>query len=263
MNNSNRFTLMIDALTELAKEDSANPASHAPETDLPTLSNVLTDIAPLPREALFLGLAEDGLPVLLNLHDPIPGPILIVGDQACGKTILLQTLARAVELLHSPSEVQYCIVTSYPDEWTNFQNSESNIGVYTTQDDGAQELIKSLVEWAHVNKNDERTFLLLMDDLEFLTKLDQQTEQNLRWLLLRGTSRRIWPVVTLNASRAQNIESWLGFFRTRLFGTIQNPQDAHLVTNSSDDILSSLIPGSQFAIREGRNWLKFLAPLID
>ena len=110
MDNTNRFTLMIDALTELAKEEQANHASHKPETGLPTLSTILADITPLPDEALFLGLAEDGLPVLLNLYDPIPGPILIVGDQACGKTALLQTIARAVELLHSPSDVQYCIV---------------------------------------------------------------------------------------------------------------------------------------------------------
>ena len=263
MDNTNRFTLMIDALTELAKEEQVNHASHKPETGLPTLSTILADITPLPDEALFLGLAEDGLPVLLNLHDPIPGPILIVGDQACGKTALLQTIARAVELLHSPSDVQYCIVTSYPNEWGNFQDRESNIGIYTTQDNGAQELIQSLVEWAHKNKDDDRTFLLLLDDLEFLTKLDQQTEQSLRWLLLRGTSRRIWPIVTLNASRAQNIETWLGFFRTRLFGNIQNLQDTHLVANASNEILSTLAAGSQFAMREGQNWLKFLSPAID
>jgi len=263
MDNSNHFTLMINALTELAKEEQSGHTSHMPEIILPTLNSVLADITPLPEEALFLGIAEDGLPVLLNLDDPIPGPILIVGDKACGKTGLLQTIAQAAELLHSPSDIQYCVVTSHAEEWNNFQDRESNMGVYTTQDNGAQELIQSLVEWAHQNKNDERTFLLLIDDLEFLTKLDQETEQCLRWLLLRGTSRKVWPIVTLNASRAHHIETWLGFFRTRLFGNIQNLQDAHLVANASNDILGTLATGSQFAMREGQNWLRFLAPALD
>ena len=44
---------------------------------------------PCPREALFLEIADDGLPILLNLHDPVPGPLLISADQSAGKTSFL------------------------------------------------------------------------------------------------------------------------------------------------------------------------------
>src|SRR5688572_24370439 len=119
MDKSNQFSLMIDALTELAEEEQAHRTPPAP--GLPTLRTVITDASPLPREAIFLGLAEDGLPVLLNLYDPIAGPLLITGDQASGKTNLLQIIAKAVELTHSPSSVQYAVITQYPDEWANFK----------------------------------------------------------------------------------------------------------------------------------------------
>ena len=76
------------------------------------------------------------------------------------------------------------------------------VGIYATQENTTPELLQSLVTWAHNNKGEGQSILLLIDDLEAITKLDQQTEQNLRWLLLRGPSRRVWPIVTINASRA-------------------------------------------------------------
>ena len=261
MNKTNRYSLMIDALTELAEEEQAHQTTPMP--GLPTLRSVIANASPLPREAAFLGLAEDGLPVLLNLYDAVPGSILICGDQASGKTALLQTIARATDLLHSSSEVQYSVITQYPNEWNNFQNSQNNAGIYSTQNPITQDLLYSLVTWAHNNKGNQQSVLLLIDDLEAVTKLDQQTEQNLRWLLLRGPSRRVWPIVTLNSSCAQNMQSWLDFFRTRLFGHSNSTSDARLITGNSNKNLDGLIAGSEFAMREGNNWLNFWVPVID
>ena len=261
MDKINRFSLMIDALTELAEEEQAHHTTPAPGR--PTLRSAIADASPLPREAVFLGLAEDGLPVLLNLYDPIPGPILISGDQASGKTTLLQTIARATEILHLPSEVQYSVITQQPKEWNGFHGDQNNAGIYATQNPTVQDLLLSLVTWAHNNKGDQQSVLLLIDDLEALTKLDQQTEQNLRWLLLRGTSRRVWPIVTINASRAQNIKPWLDFFRTRLFGCTRDSNDSQLLTGNSNKALTGLIAGSEFTMREGTNWLNFCVPTID
>lgn len=261
MDKTNQFSLMIDALTELAQEEQAHQTPPAP--GLPTLRTVIAEASPLPHEALFLGLAEDGLPVLLNLYDPIPGPILITGDQASGKTMLLQTISQATELLHSPSEVQYGVITQYPEEWISFQNKQNNAGIYAAQDNNSRELLQSLVTWAHNNKGDSQSVLLMIDDLEAVTKLDEQAQQNLRWLLLRGPSRRVWPIITLNVNRAKHMEAWLGSFRTRLFGRIENIQDSNLITGNSNHPLDDLTAGSQFAMREGKNWLNFWSPIID
>jgi hypothetical protein len=260
MDNINRFNLMIDALTELAEEEQAHHTAPAP--DLPSLTSVLADASPLPNEALFLGIAEDGLPVLLNLNDPIPGPILITGDQASGKTALLQMIARAAELLHSPSEIQYGIITQYPQEWGNFPENQINAGVYPAQQNNIQELLQSLFNWAHNNKGSEQSILLLIDDLESLKNIDPQTEQHLRWLLLRGPSRHVWPIMTVNAHGARNVEAWLTSFRTRLFGHIENSQDANFIAGYNNEPLNTLTAGSQFAMREGNKWLKFWSPTI-
>ena len=251
---------MIDALTELADEELGQPAS--PEPDLPTLRSTIANVSPLPSTALFLGLADDGLPVLLDLYDPVPGPLLIVADEAGGKTLFLQMVAQAIELLHNPADVQSAVITQKPDEWANLQDSQSIVGIYTTQDDAALELLQSLVEWAHNNRENKQSILLLVDDLESILKLDPQIEQSLRWLLLRGPSHRVWPIVTISSSHAHEMEAWLGFFRTRLFGHIQDAHNSRFVTNDPDKVFDNLT-ASQFAMREGKHWLNFWAPAID
>jgi hypothetical protein len=261
MNKTNHFSLMIDALAELAEEEQAH---HTPQAaGLPALRSVIANASPLPREAIFLGLAEDGLPVLLNIFDPIPGPILVSGDQASGKTSLLQIIARATELMHPPSEVQYIVITQYPNEWDDFHSGHNNAGIYGTNDPTTQDLLYSLANWAHNNKGGEQSLLLLIDDLEALTKLDQQAEQNLRWLLLRGPSRHVWPMITVNASRAQNLKPWLDFFRTRLFGSTIDSADSNSITGDANKALDDLTAGSEFTMREGSNWLNFWIPKLD
>lgn len=262
MNSFNRFSLMIDALTALAEEEREVLDSRSPEPGLPNLSSVLADTSPLPRTALFLGLADDELPVLLDLYDPVPGPILIVADENAGKTSLLQMVARSTELLHEPADVQSGVITPHPDEWKDFRGNQSLAGIYSAREESARELLQSLVSWAHNNRDNKQTILLLIDDFEAVIKPGLEAEQSLRWLLLRGPSRRVWPLVTLNADRARQMGAWLEFFRTRLFGKINNEETSRFVTGDSGRIFNNLTE-SQFAMREGNNWLTFWAPAIE
>src|ERR1044071_9589745 len=83
MTEMNRYALMLEALAELKPELDAERSRQSlsqPVPALPPLSEVLAEFRPMPSEAMFMGVASDGFPVLLNLHDPFPGPILISGD---------------------------------------------------------------------------------------------------------------------------------------------------------------------------------------
>ena len=261
MTNINRYSLMMEALAELKPEiDAARSVKPVPA--LPPLSEVLTEFGPMPPEALFLGVASDGLPVLLNLHDPIPGPLLITGDAGTGKTGLLQIISRAAGKMHQPQELQFGVLTSHPDEWSAFEDIPNNVGILPFYHRSAEDFILSLASWAHENKTSRQSVLLLLDDLEAASNLNFDARQNLRWLLLRGPARRVWPIITLTPHRMENIGPWLEAFHTRIFGTIQNPQHINQLDAESAE-LDSLNDGLQFTLREGDHWLRFWIPTID
>ena len=267
MDESNRYELMMEALAELKPEIEANYRSSSLQKTqpvqpaLPSLNEVLDEFGLMPPEALFLGVASDGLPVLLNLHDSVPGPILIAGDAGTGKTTLLQTVAIAAGMMHQPEQLQLGVVTSHPDEWNGLEEIPNNVGIFPTYHQSAEDFILSLASWAHGNKSSKQSILLLIDDLEAIAKMDFDAQQNLRWLLLRGPARRVWPIVTINPNRMENTQPWLEAFHTRVFGPIQNIHLARQV-DAENANLDSLNIGTQFALREGDHWLHFWIPSI-
>lgn len=263
MTEINRYSMMLEALAELKPEIDAARRAQQPEPlpDQPPLSDVLAEFGPMPGEALFLGVASDGLPVLLNLHDPIPGPLLLCGDGGTGKTDFLQMVACAVGQMHQPEEVQFGVLTSHPDEWSGLEEIPNNVGVFPLYHRSAEDFILSLASWAHGNKTSQQSVLLMLDDLEAATNLDFDAKQNLRWLFLRGPARRVWPITTLNPDRMENIMPWLDAFHTRIFGPIQNSGYSRNLGAESAN-LRSLNTGTQFTLREGENWLRFWIPGI-
>ena len=260
-NSSRNFSLMLEALTELQPEIEA-AAQVKPVPAVPSLADALSELGPLPREALLLGLASDGLPVLLNLHDPHPGPLLIAADPGAGKTALLQLIAYAATEMHSPADVQFGVITNYPNEWKHLVGLEHCVGVFPTYHDAAMDFLHSLSGWAHANKGGQQSVLLLIDDLESMNDLDFDTRQTLRWLLLRGPARRVWPIISTNAERTSQVDSWLNAFRTRIFGQVSDDHTAGVLTDLPGESLSHLHSGLQFALREGQDWLKFWIPVV-
>ena len=258
---NNRYTLIMETLTEIQSETEVTHQTK-PMLALSTLSRVLADLGPMPSEALFLGIASDKLPVLLNLHDSIPGPLLIIGDPGSGKTALLQVIARAAEKMHQPEQLQFGIVTNHPDEWSGLEEVPNNIGTFPVHHRSSEDFILSLASWGHGNKSSKQSVLLLLDDLETVSSMDIETVQNLRWLLFRGPARRVWPIITLNSKRLQNMEAWLELFRTRIYGNMQNPDHINKLGIRFADP-ASLSKGSEFSMSEGNEWLRFSIPEFD
>ena len=252
------FSLTLQASTELKSNTSTSPSKPMPAA--PSLSDVLAELGSLPAEALFLGVATDGLPVLLNLQDSHPGPILIAADSGSGKTAFLQTIASAVAQTHSSDDLQFGVITNYADEWERMEPIPHRLGVFPVGHNSTQGFVGSLAAWAHSNKNTHQYVLLLVDDLESVASLDLETVQNLRWLLLRGPARRVWPIVTLNAPRYGQIIAWLQNFRTRIFGRLANGRVAEALSGDQAAQLDQIEARIQFSLRENGNWLRFWLP---
>jgi hypothetical protein len=164
--------------------------------------------------------------------------------------------------MHQPQDLQFGALTSHPEEWSGMESIPNNVGVFPFYHKSSEDFILSLASWAHGNKTSRQSVLLFLDDLQAANDLDFDARQNLRWLLLRGPARRVWPIVTLSSSRMDDVSAWLEAFHTRVLGRITNPRHArHLDAGNAG--LDSLDIGTQFALREGDHWLRFWIPGID
>ena len=262
MTRSNRFDLVLQALAELAPEiENARAAEIIPS--VPTLGDILGDFSSLPRESLFLGIAKDGLPILLDLNDPSPGPILVAGDAGTGKTTLLKVIAHAAARHHTTDALQFGVITAKPEEWEPEISLPNCAGIYPDYHNDAMDFLLGLSAWAHNNRGSRQAILLLIDSLECVNKLDFEAQQNLRWLLMRGPNRRVWPIVSLDAGRYSKSMEWLDAFRTRIFGSIRNVQSTRDLTRTDAAKLQEILADMPFALREGDNWLNFWIPALD
>jgi hypothetical protein len=58
------------------------------------------------------------------------------------------------------------------------------------------------------------------------------------------------------------MSQWLEAFRTLILGNVQNIHHIRKLDAGQAD-LRSLNPGSEFALREGNQWLRFWVPTLD
>lgn len=263
MEESKYYPLALEALVELAPEIAA--ARELPEVvsdDRPSMKSILQRFENLPAGALFLGIADDGLPVLLNLFDPSPGPMLIIAEQGAGKTALLQSTTIALTGLYESEDVQFSAITSCVEDWNDLKHLPHCVGIFPFNFIETRELIASLYDWSHQNVNTQHAVLIFVDGLDQINSWDDATKSQMRWLLMRGPSHRVWPILTLNASLISDTKEWLSLFRTMIYGRVENTALANMLTGASRANLENLRPGVEFKMKEGNQWLRFWIPKL-
>ena len=260
MNNSKYYPLALEALVELAPEIAAARTQSQPAPVRPTLEDILEGFGNFPAGALYLGMADDNLPVLLNLYDPLPGPLLLISDEKAGKTELLKSLALASSRMYGAEEVQFSVTTHAIEDWENLESLPHCAGVIPIQGNDARELVTSLYDWAHQNGGSQQVVLFLLDGLDKTSDWDETTNSQLRWLLMRGPSRRVWPILTLNSTMFGDAKEWFSLFKTFIYGRISNSSLANVLTGAGRANLDSLREGVQFSMKEGNHWLRFWIP---
>jgi hypothetical protein len=231
---------------------------------MPSLEQVLERIGPLPEEALFLGQAEDGSSVLLNLHDPKTGPLLIAGAEGTGKTQFLHSIAQFVQTTHSAQQIQFGVITNRVEEWPDWLAGPPEcVGVFASHGSGAKRFVQSLAMWLRAGRTSGQSVLMLVDGLDELAGWDESTLACLQAVFARGTEKRVWPIVTLHPRNRARVEAWLELFHLHLleFGLPWEPAGMALESQTGSQI--SPVDGPWFTLREGAGWLRFWIPSVS
>jgi hypothetical protein len=186
----------------------------------------------------------------------------LIGEEGAGKTVMLKTVASAISKLYQAEDVQFSVATFAVDDWEDMVHLPHCAGVTAINDAEAGELVSSLYEWAHENQQSHQVVLFLLDGLDQVSNWDETTKSRLRWLLLRGPSRRVWPILTVNANLMGDVKEWLSSFHILTYGRISNASLADALTGASRANLDTLQAGKEFSMKEGNRWLRFWIPRL-
>ena len=257
MTEQNLSALAIRAFREVQIEMGMDPTVG--QVLFPGLSETLEQISNLPGDALLFGIAADGMPLLLQLRDPRPGPVLVLGEKGSGKTEFLQVMLRASQRLSAASGTQFAVLTAHPADFDDFVPNDSYLGVWPSYSDDATEMLYQLA-WRVQNPVPSQPVVLLLDGLECILQMEQGAQENLAYILAYGPPSLVWPVVSVNSEMALKLQGWLSYFKTRILGRISNPRTAAALAPQAGAALDGLFPGSQFYLMRTSGGLKFWLP---
>lgn len=234
----------------------------------PTVYSLLDSIHPVPPYTTVFGTCEDGVPFMMDLRDPAPGAILILGDPGSGKSRLLRTILTSTSLINSPEKVNYCLITSKDRTFYAVTGKPHCLAAASPYDRSASELIMEMSAITEQRRNGRHrgpAMILAIDDLAILAgeRMDYDVFVHFKWLLEEGPKSHIWPVITLDVQQLKKVDKrLLSAFGSLFFSSMQSPRLLKEFTGGYLPPAQSLFPGYQFEFMYAGDWIKFALPAV-
>ena len=233
---------------------------------LPGLKKLFQQQPQLPDHAAVLGVGEDGFPVLLDLYDPAPGALVVIGAERNEQLDMLRSAVASLAMRSTPRSVQVMILTCEPDKWRKWMDEQGYqrfiIGIEGVEDlDSLQEWIIRFGDWIEQRRTGQRSgppILLVMDTLSFLPRLSHDIRLNFEWMVKEGPPAQIWPLAAISAELAQVLSRrhLLRSFPTRILGYVDRPDFYVQFASQSAQAAQEFGQPGVFAVQVGDDWLR-------
>jgi hypothetical protein len=213
------------------------------------------------RGSVVIGICEDGLPFILNLHNDPPASILIAGDPGSGKTRLLRAILASAVAINQPEDVRFCIASPAPQEYAELIHTAHCTGLVRSRSSEARKLVNQLLELADRRKyRDDHgpALLLVIDDLaDFVHGLDEPAYWGFEWLVRIGAQVRIWVIAAQSSASMSWVDNdLLESFPLHVLGNLASQHDLLALTGNAYLNLQPLVQGRQFYVPCDDAWLR-------
>jgi hypothetical protein len=240
-----------------------------PDHSLPSLEQLINQLENLPDKAVVFGMCDDGLPVLLDLQDPAPGAVVVIGDQREAQLEFLRSAVASIAGRNSPRSVQFLVFSCEPETWKDWITEKGFdrhcLAIESADQNLVQEWILRLADWTEqrrLGQNTGPTVLLVMDTLSFLSQLEYDVRLNFDWLAKEGPPAEIWPlaVISTDLAKALSGRRMLRGFQTRIMGYATQPADYVQLAGLEAQEAETFGRRGEFAVKVGDAWLRFKLP---
>lgn len=224
----------------------------------PTLEEVISGLPLLTHETALLGICEDGVPLLLDLHNPSPGALLIIGRETTTAVNLIEVIHQSLLIVNNRFTLELfrvsasILATPHP--------LEHRISPYERD---LESTLRHLADIANARQNGKMrgpSIVLLIDNLEWALNADPEAMWALEYLLHYGPNQKIWPIVATTLDQESVRLRWLRRFKTLIWAADLSP-DVKRQFNLPEHPYSSTLPAPHcFSLKSQGQWLHIWLP---
>jgi len=197
------------------------------EVERPTLKRIVEWLLPLPEYSVLFGMAEDGLPILLDAKDTL-SPNVIVWDKLARQSLHILKVISEYLFQHRSqnTEIEFIVLTLYPEDWGELnkygmgaQGKTSCIGIIPFGSKLAEKVMEGLAKWVNEkHKSSKQPVIVLVDGLENVNRMSKDFQDHFRYLLDLGRKKNVYIIGTSHKSHFFQVYKWLDGFQREIYG---------------------------------------------
>ena len=264
------FTGLLDRISKTLQLPSLPVAPLGFTEPIDSVNYRLDDVSPnfptLPAQSAFLGLCEDGYPMLIQLDQPNNGSILIVSDDAAGRTRLAQVMADSACAANPASDFKISVIYSNENHWGKKLDDANARGYLMAKTSATSSKatdwilqLALLAEDRSFGRRQGANLLVILDEADFLLDADNNVRSNFLWLCQNGPHFGIHPLISVSSEIALEMPEILNHIRTRIYGRMPNRSAFHLSGFSGLES-ENFEEGRQYVVRNENLWIPFWTP---
>ncbi len=237
------------------------PRADARPVQLLPLCRRLSHIPPF---TAVLGLADDGVPLLLRLPSPDVAHVLIAGTTGSGKTALAQTMILSLAMAHRRGQLMFVLIDPKQRAFHRLSQLPHLLKPVLCDANDAADALDELVKLMEGRDRMQTTLprlVLVVDELADLIQVGGKgVSDALTRLTQRGREAGLHVIVCTQKPSAQLLGPLMkANFPVRLVGKVTSPEDARVAAGIGGSGAEKLLGHGDFIAVAAGNLIRFQA----